>query len=234
MPLTPPAEPGAEPPAPAPGSPRGFASLYCPASERREFRLLLALEAELGAGIARRLDHALAHARLDWWDEEAARASRGTARHPWLRAGSGACAARPNLGPLVHAARVDLAEGQHGSAAPRHLRGAIFGAMAQLLAQPPPDASEQSALESLGALSAELEAAPASAAPEALQHLRHTITQLAPPRQRDWMPLLVWCALDARRARAGEARSRWAQFADNIVAWRVARAALAGRLSLDT
>ena len=105
-------KPAQHPPGPVPGSARSFALLYCPQRQRREFGLLLALESELGAGLARGLDHALAHARLDWWREEAARHAQGAARHPWLRANAsapGAATPRWELGALVHAALVDLA-----------------------------------------------------------------------------------------------------------------------------
>jgi hypothetical protein len=223
-------------PAPPPGSPSSFALLYCPAGLRREFALLLALEAELGAGLARRLDHALAHARLDWWREEALRYADGAARHPWLRACVEAAeAATPppwELGALVQAALVDLAEGQHAAPRARRLRGAVFCAAAGRLDGQPPPSAAQSTLSALGALSAQLEPPAADSAAEALAGLRLAIADIDATRQRSWAPLLVWCALGARQATRTEARSRLAGFADNIAAWKAARAAAAGRLHI--
>jgi hypothetical protein len=225
-----------QPPAPAPGSASWFALLYYPARLRREFTLLLALEAEIGAGLARRLDHALAHARLAWWSEEAARYSHGTARHPWLAAHAEAAGAadlaRWDVAALVQAARVDLAEGQHGTPRARRLRGAIFCTAGASLDAQPLTASGHSTLSILGALSAELEPAAAGSAPDALEQLRLAIAALDAPSQRAWAPLLVWCALGARQATRADARSRLAGFADNIAAWRAARAAAAGRLHI--
>ncbi len=225
-----------QPPAPAAGSASWFALLYCPVRLRREFALLLALEAEIGAGLARRLDHALAHARLQWWGEEAARYAQGTARHPWLRtsaeAAGAAPGARPELAPLVQAALVDLAEGQHGTPRARRLRGAIFCAAAAGLEPQRPSPAEQFTLSTLGALSAELEPAAAGTVADALGRLRPTVAELCAARQRAWAPLLVWCAVGARQARRAEARSRLAEFADNVAAWRAARAAAAGHLRI--
>jgi hypothetical protein len=230
-------EPEGLPGLPSPGSASAFAWLYFPAGRRREFALLLALEAEIGAGLARRLDHALAHARLEFWGEEAARHAAGAARHPWLRAGaSGAAAPAWNLGALVHAALIDLAEARQAPPLARRLRGAVFCAAAALLDAPPPDPAALESLRALGALSAELERPPGGASPPsyatARARLGRAIAQLDPPQQRHWVPLLVWCAIDARRAARAERHSRLAAFADNIAAWRAARAAAAGALRI--
>jgi hypothetical protein len=233
MPLRP--EPPQGPPTPTPGSASSFALLYFPTAGRREFALLLALEAEIGAGVARRLDHALAHARLDWWREEAARHAHGAARHPWLRMPA-AAPARLGLGALVQAALLDLAEAQHATPHGRRLRGALFCAAAGLLDASPPSPCAQESLATLGALCAQLEpapgAAPAAFLPQSLARLRQAIAQVGPAQQRGWMPLLVWCAIGARHAARPESASRLAGFADNIAAWRAARAASAGGLRL--
>jgi hypothetical protein len=237
-------DPGAEaarqPPVPVPGSARWFALLYCPERQRREFGLLLALESELGAGLRRGLDHAVAHARLDWWREEAARHERGEARHPWLRAHAaapGAAAPRWELGALVHAALVDLAEGRQLPPRSRQLRGAVFCAAAGLLDGPAAAPQPSDALAVLGARSAELESGspplPPVARTAALADLRRAIAGLAAAQQQRWVALLVWCAIDARHAVASETRSRLAPFADNVAAWRAARAASAGVLRLS-
>jgi hypothetical protein len=223
-----------QPPAPAPGSASALALLYCPVGLRAEFALLLALEAEIGAGLARRLDHALAHARLAWWGEEAARFTQGTARHPWLRAEAAGAAnsAGLDLSVLVQAALVDLAEGQRGTPAGRRLRGAIFCAAAAGLDPQPPTPSGQDTLRALGALSAEFEPAAAAVLTDALVRLKLAVADIGAAQQRAWAPLLVWCALGARQARRAEAGSTLAGFADNVAAWRAARAAAAGRLRI--
>jgi len=238
--MIPAAEPAQQPPGPAPGSARSFALLYCPRRQRREFGLLLALESELGAGMARGLDHGLAHARLDWWREESARHAQGAARHPWLRANAAAADASPpgwDLGVLVHAALVDLAEGQQMPPRGRHLRGAVFCAAAGLLAGPEAGPQPHDTLAALGARSAELEAHPdrlaqASRA-ESLAGLARAIAQLGAAQQQRSVALLVWCAIDARQSGPPETRSRLALFADNVAAWRAARAAAAGVLRLS-
>jgi hypothetical protein len=221
--------------APVPGSASWFALLYFPPERRRGFALLLALEAEIGAGLVRGLDHALAHARLDFWREEAARHAQGAARHPWLRSSAPAAAPVPGeLERLVHAALVDLADARHTAPVARALRGAIFCAAARLLDAQPLGASDLASLNTLGALSAELERAPPDTARQAhaaaRERLQQTLTQLGPTQQRRWVPLLVWCAIDARQAARAETSSRLAVFADNVAAWKAARAAAAGIL----
>jgi hypothetical protein len=237
-------DPGVEtapqPPGPAAGSARWFALLYCPQRYRREFGLLLALETELGAGLARGLDHALAHARLDWWREEATRHAGGEARHPWLRASAmapGTAPPRWELGALVDAALVDLAEGRQLPPRPRRLRAAVFSAAAALLAGPAAGPLPVDTLAALGACSAELESGPTPLPPAsraaALAGLGRAIAALGAAHQQRCVALLVWCAIDARADAPPETRSRLALFADNVAAWRAARAASAGVLRLS-
>jgi hypothetical protein len=227
------------PPAPPPGSAAAFALLYCPAGRRGVLQLLFALETEIGAGLARRLDHALQHARLDWWREEAARYAAGAARHPWLRAQAHTTDRTVNLAALVHGAVVDLAESQHATPRARHLRGAVFCAAAAALDPQPPTPAEQSALAALGARSAELEPGPGDAATgaaadapaaDAPTSLQRAVTDLGPARQRAWLAILVWYTVLARQAT--RRASALAGFGDNIAAWRAARAAAAGRLRI--
>jgi hypothetical protein len=222
------------PPAPPPGSAPSFALLYCPRAQRGDLQLLLALETEIGAGLARRLDHAVAHSRLEWWGEEAARFAAGAARHPWLRARARAADQALDLAALVHGALVDLAESRHTTPRARHLRGAVFCAAAAALDPQPPTPAERSALEALGARSAELERTPGDSQPgpavEAPRELQRAIEEFGPGRQLSWMPLLVWYALGVRQATRNA--SPLAGFSDNIAAWRAARAAASGRLRI--
>jgi len=67
-------------------APRALARLYCPPAQRVLFQSLLGIEAEIGAALARGLEHDVAHARLGWWREECARLAQGAPLHPLTRA----------------------------------------------------------------------------------------------------------------------------------------------------
>jgi phytoene synthase len=103
---------GAAPPAAA-GTSRHLAWLYAPANARGAIAALLTLEAEITASTRPGLDHAVAHARLGWWQEEAGELARGRPRHPFGRQLADAFAAAalspPDLRGLVEVARLDLA-----------------------------------------------------------------------------------------------------------------------------
>jgi phytoene synthase len=64
---------------------RELARLYCPPEQRAVLDALTGIEAEIRAGLDRRLDHALAHARLGWWREECERLTQGAPLHPLTR-----------------------------------------------------------------------------------------------------------------------------------------------------
>jgi phytoene synthase len=66
-------------------SARELARLYCPPTQRAVFDALTGIEAEMRAGLDRRLDHTLAHARLAWWREECERLAQGAPLHPLTR-----------------------------------------------------------------------------------------------------------------------------------------------------
>ncbi len=66
-------------------SARELARLYCPLAQRAVFDALSGIETEIRAGLDRRLDHALAHARLAWWREECERLAQGSPLHPLTR-----------------------------------------------------------------------------------------------------------------------------------------------------
>jgi hypothetical protein len=97
----------------APGSLRHLVWLYGGAEHQARHAALFAIEHEIAASIGPALDHAVAHARLGWWEEECARLAATLPRHPraveLLRESRRAGLPAPDLGPLVAAARWDLA-----------------------------------------------------------------------------------------------------------------------------
>jgi len=222
---------GWQPPAPEPGSARFFALLYTPADRRSALARLIALADEIGAGGARRLDHEVAHARLEWWRLEAARYAEGHAQHPWLQSASAAAGdeRRFDLRSLVEAAAIDLAEALQRPEAGGRLRGALFAAAAEHLGAEPLSAALREALSALGTLSWQIERAalaarranPEQSAPQ----LQAALERLGTGLQPTLAPLLVWVALAAARKNHSPLRA----FADNIRAWRVARRAATGR-----
>ena len=68
-----------------PASPRGLALIFAPRDSRPALTALYALDVEL-SNASRIVEHAVAHARLDWWQEEIARLSAGLPLHPLTRA----------------------------------------------------------------------------------------------------------------------------------------------------
>jgi 15-cis-phytoene synthase len=64
---------------------RYFAWLYSEPPLKSVLQILLALEAEIGAALRPGMDHAVAHARMQWWQEECRRAADATAAHPLVR-----------------------------------------------------------------------------------------------------------------------------------------------------
>jgi phytoene synthase len=103
---------GAAPPVAA-GSARHLAWLYAPETVRTGIAALLTLDAEIASSTRAGLDHAVAHARLGWWEEEVGELARGRPRHPVGRQLADAFAAvelsPPDLRGLVEVARLDLA-----------------------------------------------------------------------------------------------------------------------------
>jgi hypothetical protein len=119
--------------------------LFAPPPGRAPLAALLEIEREVAASADVRLDHAVAHARLDWWEDELRRLSLGAGRHPAsLRLASGrragATRTPPPLGLLVELARADVAGLAHASdaevAAAADAWGASLFAAASALASP--------------------------------------------------------------------------------------------------
>jgi len=231
-------------PAPTPGSHRYFVLLYAPAAYRGALAGLLAVADEIGAGLARRLDHELAHARLDWWRRELEQHRAGLGRHPTLRAlratASPAATAAPlELQPLLEAATLDLAESLRDAGRGERLRRATFVQAAQLLGATDLSSAQRKALGALGALTLAGECDPASIRRSGADTaVAEPLAQLGAPLQPRLAPLLVWVALALAHARrpggAGNGKSRSLRdgIADNMLAWKVARRAARGTLTL--
>jgi phytoene synthase len=93
---------------------RALARLYCPPAQQAVLTALLGIEAQVGAGLERALEHDIAHTRLAWWREECARLSAAHPLHPLTKElqahfGSRAPAVLAGLGGLVDTATWDLA-----------------------------------------------------------------------------------------------------------------------------
>jgi phytoene synthase len=64
---------------------RSLVWLYSSVTLRPALTSLSAIEQEIGASARTGLDHAVSHARLDWWREECDRTARGRPSHPLTR-----------------------------------------------------------------------------------------------------------------------------------------------------
>ena len=95
---------------PVPGSPgascRYFAWLYSPPEQRPVLAALCAIEREIRTSL--RSDHQVAHARLEWWREEAERYAEGSPVHPLTRSLLASCG-RPRSPRRSPAGFVDTA-----------------------------------------------------------------------------------------------------------------------------
>jgi phytoene/squalene synthetase len=68
------------------GTPRYFAWLYAGARMQGILKPLFGIESEVSAALQPGLEHSVAHVRMGWWAEEAARLHGGHALHPLSRA----------------------------------------------------------------------------------------------------------------------------------------------------
>lgn len=100
---------------------RYAAWLYATAEQRPVMELYLALEHELTHTVRPGADHTVAHARLEWWEGEAARTAVGTPAHPITQAivkiSRDANIDPPDLRALVETLAWDLAGAPCASAA---------------------------------------------------------------------------------------------------------------------
>jgi phytoene synthase len=94
-------------PPPAPGGARYHAWQFSPEPAREGLAALLMIERELDDSSRPGLEHSVGHARLDWWQQEAALFAADAPRHPATRALAVALETtdRPALEPLVEIAR---------------------------------------------------------------------------------------------------------------------------------
>lgn len=94
---------------PRAGSTRHLVWLYHDASLRDGIAALFALEREIVASARPELDHAVTHARLDWWQQETQRLAAGQPAHPLAARLLAALRARsapaPDFEPLVEVCR---------------------------------------------------------------------------------------------------------------------------------
>lgn len=219
------------PAAPPPGSVRYFVLLYCPRERRAALASVLAIGDELESGLARQLDHSVAHLRLQWWQQEAERFAQGQPQHPWLRSLHGDAAAL-DLSALVAAAAADLATQTLAAQSGTELHRALFELAAQWLAGPDLAAPQRQRVGQLGMTALALPQQPAQSAAASVPVLQRQMGALPAATQAALTPLLVWCAL---LIRAHQRRDRTPSRADGLTealaAWRAARRAARGRFS---
>lgn len=223
--------------------------LYWPAATRIAAAALLQIRAEIRASLQPGLDHAVAHTRLAWWQDELARTLRGSAAHPLTRQlqqslGQHA-AGSPDLTALAQAVALELAAAPLVDAATRRAwcaadTGTLFAVGALLLGAP----AQQHWARDAGAHLQVIEwllvhSADRGEVAHELQQLRVHTGALPSQAQAGLRPLLVWINLACRRALRGSALapdagevSLWQGFAQNIAAWSAARAAANGRFQL--
>lgn len=89
-----------------------LAALFAPPPQRPVLQALLAFRLELADIVERGTDHALSHARLNWWREEIIRVAQGGApQHPLTRLLYAAGLEVAPLNKQVRAAEIELAGG---------------------------------------------------------------------------------------------------------------------------
>lgn len=229
--------PAAAAAAPVPGSIHSFAEIYARPAHRALLRAVHALDAGVRASLRTGLDHQVAHLRLEWWRQEAGRTAAGMPAHPLaarLAAAAGSEALAAALHDWVQAALAELAGERADAGLCRALAGRAGGShFALIAALLGGDAAAAQALGAGAVLLQRSDTADALARAATLAG----IAALAPAAQPALRPLLVWSLLALRRARRGEAAppdraalGRLALLGDNWHAWRVARAADAGRI----
>ena len=126
------------------GSPRYYALLFAPPDVRPALTALYAFDAEVRAAVHPRTEHAAAHLKLRWWQEEASRMAQGAGLHPIGRALSAAAQASgvdlACLPDYLVAAEHDLAgrpiADDEEFTAYCHRSGGLLQQLAATLAQP--------------------------------------------------------------------------------------------------
>jgi phytoene/squalene synthetase len=88
---------------------RYLAWLYSTDAQKTALAALLEIEAEIGSGLRPGIEHHVAHARLQWWSEEAERVAQGRPVHPLAKELVKAHARGGGISGLVDTAVWDLA-----------------------------------------------------------------------------------------------------------------------------
>ncbi len=95
------------------GADRDWLLRFCPPESARALNALFEVEREVAGSLKPGLEHSVAHARLEWWNEELTRLSQGSPRHPATRVLASTAIERgttpPDLSSLVTHVQVDLA-----------------------------------------------------------------------------------------------------------------------------
>lgn len=88
---------------------RYLAWLYSTDAQKTALAALLEIEAEIASGLRPGMEHHVAHARLQWWSEEAERVAQGRPVHPLAKELAKAHASGGDISGLVDTAVWDLA-----------------------------------------------------------------------------------------------------------------------------
>lgn len=197
---------------------RHYGWLYTPPAHREVMAAFLEIERELAAAARRSLEHAVAHARLAWWEDELERLRSGEPRHPATKVLQ---PHRPDLRPLAALASLQLARASLGDeraaidaaqlANPWSM--GLFLPLAALLA--PPCANGPMASR-IGTALYRVDAGAADRS-ELVEAWKPWPAECAPAVRG----LFVWSALAARTVRIPD-----------LLAWRAARRAMRGRTDL--
>jgi Squalene/phytoene synthase len=216
--------------------------LYCPIPRQPALRALLALRSEINASLRASLDHQVAHTRLAWWQEECLRASQGAAVHPMMREFSAATRAHakvwPDLRGWIRAVALDLAKAPLDTSTERSeyadaASGTLCVALAQLLGATP---EATGVVRQIGRQLGLVELLAARQESIALHSeyalLQQSVFRLPVALQPQLRAMLVWVAVAAsdadeqlRTAPGQFSLSLRQAFAQNMLAWRSARAA---------
>lgn len=95
------------------GADRDWLLRFCPPDSTRALNALFEVENEVMGSLKPGLEHSVAHARLEWWNDELTRLAQGSPRHPATRVLASSALEHnttpPDLTTLVEHVRVDLA-----------------------------------------------------------------------------------------------------------------------------
>lgn len=193
---------------------------------RAALEALFSIEHAIDESLRPTLAHEVAHARLEWWEQELTRLAERAARHPSTRALSEACAARghsaPDLLSRVTVARRDLAafafvDRDELNTHFENWSGSVFRTACLVLAPSPHRASAERLASRAGAALRELQLLSEFRAHAHAGRIYHPIAQ-SPETHRLWQrwPLaaqetqLLASALQSARNALHRGASSWA------------------------